>query len=122
MGINNTRSPSCDDSMADSNASATNNNSKSTDGNNQTAPNDTPPGYSSLMDIGQAYGIWNADVDGAGFKSSSSKKRSRRSSIVTDDKDGMDEDQDQDIDEEDDDNEPLSPGRSSFFALLKSKI
>ncbi len=118
MGINNTRSPSCDDSLADPNTTATNNNSKNNEDSNSSAPNNAASaGFSSLMDIGQAYGIWNSDVDGASFRSTSGKKRSQKGSeVATDEKDVVDEDHD--IDDEDDDNEPLSPGMDISFLLL----
>jgi len=108
MGINKTGPPSCENSMADpihSNPSATNNNSKNSDGNNQATENEPSIGFSSLMDIGQAYGIWNPDVDGANFK-----KKSQSSSAADDDKEKLVIDDDQDIDDDEDDDEPLSPG------------
>lgn len=101
--------------MADSihsNASATNNNSKNGDGNDQTSENNASIGFSSLMDIGQAYGIWNPDVDGANFKSSGKKKS--QSSSAEDEKEKLVIDDEQDIDDEDDDDEPLSPGICHF--------
>ena len=107
MGINKARDPSEERGTASvdsihSQSAATNNNGKTSDGPQDESSN----GFSSLMDIGQAYGIWNPDVDGASFK-----PKGRPGPPGLDDKDERDDKEKLVIDEDDDsDDEPLSPG------------
>ena len=85
---------------------ATNNNGKGPEGL-PGQPDEPSNGFSSLMDIGQAYGIWNPDVDGANFK-----VKGERNAANIDDKDDKQKlviDEEEDIDDDEDD-EPLSPG------------
>ena len=111
MGINKPRDPSEERVTASvdsihSQSSATNNNGKNPDGPTDESSN----GFSSLMDIGQAYGIWNPDVDGANF-SVNRKDRPGQAGIADheekDDKEKLVIDED---DDDDSDDEPLSPG------------
>ncbi len=63
-------------------------------------------GFSSLMDIGAAYGIWNPDVDAADFKKKNKgNKESNEKSEESKEKLVIDEDE-----EEEEEEEPLSPG------------
>ena len=106
MGINKARDPSEERATGSvdsihSQSAATNNNGKTSDGPTDESSN----GFSSLMDIGQAYGIWNPEVDGANFK----VNKNQRGEDVDEKEDKEKLIIDEDDDDEDDD-EPLSPG------------
>ena len=118
MGINKPRDPSEERATGSvdsihSQTAATNNNGKNSDGISVGGPpDDSSNGFSSLMDIGQAYGIWNPEVDGANFKVKGEPRGGGR--VDHDEKEDkeklvIDEDED-DVDDEEDDDEPLSPG------------
>jgi hypothetical protein len=106
MGINKPIDPSEEratgsvDSLQ-SQSLATNNNRKNLDG---SAPDDSANAFSSLMDIGQAFGIWNPDIDGSGLNKKAAvplagkpADADEKQKLVIDEDDGSDE-------------EPLSPG------------
>jgi hypothetical protein len=107
MGINKARDPSEEratgsvDSIHSPQSAATNNNGKHADGPTDESSN----GFSSLMDIGQAYGIWNPEVDGANFKVNKNQRGEDVDEKEDKEKLVIDED-----DDDDDDDEPLSPG------------
>jgi hypothetical protein len=107
MGINKARDPSEEratgsvDSIHSPQSAATNNNGKNADGPTDESSN----GFSSLMDIGQAYGIWNPEVDGANFKVNKNQRGEDVDEKEDKEKLVIDED-----DDDDDDDEPLSPG------------
>merc|ERR1719211_1022204 len=71
-------------------------------GNNEDGSN----GFSSLMEIGAAYGIWNPDIDGKKIRLEKAANNAAIAAADKEDKEKLVIDEDEDDDEE----EPLSPG------------